>query len=99
MYRLVISFIYDSYDNKMLEKVLGSGDAEEEMVNAFHISLNRNDLWLTYEKCDTCILPKFTHLVKFYQTSPVVHKVAWYNETKILLLCPNIRFHSLYTCM
>ena len=45
---------------------------------------------IRYETCDTCILPKFTHLVKFYQTSPLVHKLAWYNETKILLLCPNI---------
>ena len=33
----------------MLEKVLGPGDAEEEMVNAFHISLKRNDLWLLHE--------------------------------------------------
>ena len=47
--RLVTTFIYTSYDNKILEKVLEPGDAEEEMVNAFHISLKRSDFWLLHE--------------------------------------------------
>ena len=43
------SFIYTSYDNKIIEKVLGPGAAAEEMVNGFHISLKRCDLWLLRE--------------------------------------------------
>ena len=41
--------MYTSYDNKIIEKILGSGDATEEMVNGFHISLKRYDLWLLCE--------------------------------------------------
>ena len=41
--------MHTSHDNDIIEKVLGPGAAEEEMVNGFHISLKHCDFWLLCE--------------------------------------------------